>query len=84
MRHVEFKSKVGPDGVLTLTIPVGLSAANCDVNIIVESAEPSAGTDPMNRDQWNRFIASTAGSISDPTFQRYPQGEFEPREEMFS
>ncbi len=37
---------------------------------------------PMNRESWLRFIEKTAGSITDPTFERHPQGEFEEREAL--
>lgn len=37
---------------------------------------------PMDREAWLRFIEETAGSITDPTFMRHPQGEFEEREPL--
>nr|VFJ69101.1 MAG: hypothetical protein BECKFM1743C_GA0114222_105114 [Candidatus Kentron sp. FM]VFJ69863.1 MAG: hypothetical protein BECKFM1743A_GA0114220_105254 [Candidatus Kentron sp. FM]VFK17788.1 MAG: hypothetical protein BECKFM1743B_GA0114221_105024 [Candidatus Kentron sp. FM] len=38
----------------------------------------------MSREQWERFVYRTEGSLSDPTFRRHPQGEFEQRDESFS
>jgi hypothetical protein len=32
--------------------------------------------------EWHRFIESTAGSITDPTFVRHPQGELEKRDPL--
>ena len=37
---------------------------------------------PMDRESWLRFIQRTAGSITDPTFERHPQGEVEERERL--
>jgi hypothetical protein len=37
---------------------------------------------PMDREFWLRFIERTAGSITDPTFERQPQGELEERESL--
>jgi hypothetical protein len=42
---------------------------------------PVAAT-PTDREAWRRFIERTAGSISDPTFVRHPQGELEERESL--
>jgi hypothetical protein len=37
---------------------------------------------PMDRESWRQFIEKTAGSITDPTFERHSQGEFEEREQL--
>src|SRR2546426_47296 len=37
---------------------------------------------PADREAWLRFIEQTAGSITDPTFERQPQGELEDRETL--
>jgi hypothetical protein len=37
---------------------------------------------PMDRESWLRFIERTAGSITDPTFLRHPQGKLEEREPL--
>jgi len=77
MTHIELKTKVGPDGMLSLTVPIGIAEANREVKVIVESVAP-----PMTPEEWRRFIGETAGSISDPTFRRHEQGEYEQREEF--
>ena len=33
-----------------------------------------------DREAWLRFLEKTAGSITDPTFERQPQGEYEERD----
>lgn len=83
MTHIEVKSKVGPNGVLTLSIPVGLAEANREVKVTVEPCGSDRGVAFNARDEWRRFIEETAGSIADPTFERYEQGEFEERGELF-
>lgn len=37
---------------------------------------------PTDRASWLQFIERTAGSITDPTFERHPQGELEERESL--
>ena len=36
----------------------------------------------MTQGEWQEFIRRTAGSITDPTFERPPQGELEQREPL--
>jgi hypothetical protein len=42
----------------------------------------SAEAIPVDRETWLKFIEKTAGSITDPTFMRHPQGEVEEREPL--
>lgn len=77
MAPIHLKAKVGPDGVLHLDVPVGADGANHDVEVTVTPARPA-----MTREEWHRFVAETAGSITDPTFRRHEQGEFEERDSL--
>ena len=45
-------------------------------------ALPRASAERMTPEQWRHFVLSTAGSITDPTFVRHEQGEYERREEL--
>jgi hypothetical protein len=80
---VEIKSRVGADGVLTISLPLGLREANREVKVVVESTDASAPSSPSNREDWKQFVKSMAGCISDPTFERPEQGESEQRGEAF-
>ena len=77
MTPIVLTSKVGPDGVLHLALP--LTAADRDVRVTVELVLPKK---EMTPEEWRAFILSTAGSIPDPTFERPPQGELEEREPL--
>jgi hypothetical protein len=80
MTRVVIHSKIGPDGVLHLDVPMGTDEANREVRIIVEDITPDlAATAP---EAWYDFIQRTAGSITDPDFRRPEQGEFEEREPL--
>lgn len=78
MTSIEVKSKVDASGVLNLSIPLGTAEANREVRVIVEPLD-----EVMSDEEWQQFVRETAGSVSDPTFLRHPQGEFERREELF-
>jgi hypothetical protein len=79
MNRMIVRSRVGADGVLRLTVPVGKEEADREVQVVVEPVGPK---EPMTQEEWAAWVESMAGSITDPTFERPPQGEFEVREEM--
>jgi hypothetical protein len=81
MKH-ELFTQVGGDGVLTLAIPLGEKAVNKIVRVDVETVEEETCGQAMSKEQWARFVQSMAGRISDPTFDRPPQGAYEQREEL--
>ena len=70
MTHVEIKSRVGADGVLTISLPLGPSEANREVRVIVEPTDVSASPSSANREELHDFVKNTAGCISDPTFRQ--------------
>ena len=74
--------RVGADGVLNVTLPLKPEDANKTVRVTVEALEAAETptTRPMTREEWLKFIYKTAGSITDPTFERQPQGEYEWRD----
>ena len=73
----ELIAQVGADGVLTLTVPLNREDANKSVRVIVETVGPA-----MSQEEWKQFVESMAGRITDPTFIRQPQGEYEQRDEF--
>ncbi len=83
MTHIEVKSRVGSDGILKFAIPVGISEANREVKITVEPLGPVTQQPQFAADDWKQSIEELAGSISDPTFKRHEQGEYEQRGDMF-
>lgn len=83
MGHIEIKSRVGADGVLVFSLPLGLSEANREVKVVVEPTDASVPPSSPNREEWKQFVSSMAGCISDPTFKRPEQGEYERRHEAF-
>lgn len=78
MHRTILKSHVGADGVLQVQVPFGAAEANREVQVTIEPAPPGA----MTTDEWRTWVEATAGSLSDPTFRRHEQGDFELREEL--
>jgi hypothetical protein len=75
-------TRVGANGVLT--VPLGKGDANKDVRVTVETLEGDTGLamPPADRETWLRFLERTGGSITDPTFERPPQGAYEKRDPL--
>jgi hypothetical protein len=77
MAPIELKSRADADGVLNLLIPLGRADANREVRVVVERFSHS-----LNSEEWKRAVHATAGSITDPTFLRHTQGNYEDRDEL--
>jgi hypothetical protein len=63
MTHIELRTRIGPDGILTLGVPVGMSEANREVKVIVEPAKQTIQkTEEMTSQEWARFVDQTSGA----------------------
>ena len=79
-RPIQLESVAGPDGMVTLRVPLGPQGANARVKVTVEqlsSSDPVAG-----RAEWHRFIEETYGSCAGLGLERHAQGEYEHREDI--
>lgn len=77
MTPMVVNSRVGDDGVLTLELPLGADEAGREVRVTVEPVRR-----PMTQAEWQAWVQRMAGCISDPGFERQPQGEYEEREPL--
>jgi hypothetical protein len=82
MTRVEVRSKVGPDGVLRLDVPLGASEANREVRVIVEDVTPRPWGRFNSQEEYAEWVRSIAGSITDAGFERPEQGEYEERDPL--
>lgn len=82
MVSLQVKGHVDADGLLTLRIPTALRETDVEALLVLKpvTSPKSAETDTLG---WPPdFFTKIAGSISDDTFQRWPQSEYETREEF--
>ena len=70
MQRIVVQSRVGANGVLHLTLPVGSADADREVQITVEPVSPPA----LSPDEWQRRILETAGKWQGE-FERPEQGD---------
>jgi hypothetical protein len=81
MNRIVLQSRVGSDGVLHITVPIGKEDADREVQVTIDPVR--AGPSPsMTNEEWRDFVLKTAGSITDPSFVRHDQGDYERREEL--
>ena len=75
MQTIRVLEKTGKDGTLLLRIPLGKPEAEFEVVVVVQptAIPPKAGT-PEDRG-WPPGYFDLAGSITDESFVRHPQGE---------
>lgn len=78
MKRMVVKSRVGGDGVLHLTLPVGAEEANKEVQITVETINPKKA---MTQGEWEAWVDAMAGAWQGD-FERPPQGELEERDPL--
>jgi hypothetical protein len=77
MNRISICSKVGRDGFLELSVPVGLENANQEVRVTVEPIVASHLTPA----QWKAQILETGGKWQGD-FERPTQGDYEQRESL--
>lgn len=77
MTRMIVNSRVGADGVLHMTVPVGAAEANREVQVTIESRPQIS----MTQAEWQEFIASTAGTW-EGEFERPPQWTYEERDPL--
>lgn len=82
MKAIHLRSHVGTDGVLSLKVPTEIRDSDLDVLLIVHPTGRRGERRMIDAAGWAAFVASTAGSIPDPTFRRPDQGEYEVRQEL--
>ena len=80
MDRMVLHSRVGSDGVLHISVPIGQEEADRDVQVTIDPVR--VGPPVMTQEEWRDFVLKTAGSITDPSFVRHEQGEYERREEL--
>ena len=78
MNRIVTTSKISRDGILHLSLPVGLAEADREVQVTIESCPPKQ---PKTPEEWSAWVDSIAGSWKGD-FERPPQGDSEEREPL--
>jgi hypothetical protein len=78
MQTVRVTERTGKDGVLLVRIPLGRPEADFDVVVVVQPKNSVDPVDASERPGWPLGYFDLAGSITDETFVRPPQGTLPP------
>jgi len=77
MNRITLRSRIGADGVLHVSVPVGAAEANREVQITIE---PKGAASKTQQEYWD-FLDATAG-VWQGDFERPDQGEYEERDPL--
>jgi len=77
MQRMIVKSRVGADGVVRVSVPVGTADADREVKVTIE---PLA-TEPAPRQEYLDFLQATAGAWQGD-FERPEPGDYEVRDSL--
>ena len=80
MQTIQLQTKVGADGILSLTVPLGEADANSEVLVTIRTAL-DAPREPRLR-AWRETVDHAYGSCSSLGLERPDQGTHELREEL--
>jgi hypothetical protein len=78
MDGIKIQSRVGPDGVLKLSLPLGPGEANADVVVTIQRL-PTVDSQQVDK-PWQQFLDETFGSCAGLGLERGSQGDYEQRE----
>lgn len=82
MQTIRVAERTGKDGVLHLRIPVGQPEADYEAVVVLQPQETAPGAAPIEHGWPAGYFEQVPGSITDETFVRPPQGEYEKRLEL--
>ncbi|WP_250124964.1 hypothetical protein [Chroococcidiopsis sp. CCMEE 29] len=81
MQSIKLRSHVGEDGMLQISVPIGMTDVDLEVMVIVQPIVKTESAKTPEELGWPPgFFERTAGAI--PDLERPPQGEYEARESL--
>jgi hypothetical protein len=76
MQTLRVRERTGKDGVLHVSVPLGIPDTDCEVVLVVQSGQTKTPSTAPEELGWPPgYFEDTFGSIDDETFVRPPQGE---------
>jgi hypothetical protein len=82
-KNIKLNSYVGKDGMLHLDIPVDVRETELEVTVTLKPIGSKILTEEEIKNlEWHDFIEMTYGCLADDPIIRYPQGEYDVRENI--
>lgn len=82
MQTIRVAERTGKDGILHLRIPVGQPEADYEAVVVLQPQGASSVATPSEQGWPAGYFEQVPGSITDETFVRPPQGDYEKRLEL--
>jgi hypothetical protein len=82
METLHLSQRTGKDGVLRVSVPLGMPDADYDVVLVVQPKPANSAASPEELGWPSGYFDATFGSITDETFARPAQGEMPPPVEL--
>lgn len=82
MVTVHIRGRVDSEGAIILKVPDALRDREIEGVLVLEVFDKAQRPVPEDQDERRAFFLATAGSITDETFERGPQGEYEIRDKL--
>ncbi len=79
MDRIVLHSRVGADGVLQLTVPLGVADADREVEVTIEAVTSNPPLS-SSTEEWQQFVRETAGAWQGE-LERPSQGDYEHRDD---
>ena len=82
MQTIRVTERTGKDGILHLRIPVGQPEADYEAVVVLQPQGTAPGAAATEQGWPAGYFEQVPGSITDETFVRPPQGDYEKRLEL--
>lgn len=83
MQSINLRSRVGSDGILHLEVPVGLTDAELEITVTVQSVKPIANVEILQGRGWPPvFFEDTFGCFKDDPLVIDSEGIFDDWEQL--
>lgn len=82
MQTIRVEERTGKDGILHLRILVGQPEADYEAVVVLQPQGTAPGAESVEEGWPAGYFEQVPGSITDETFVRPPQGEYEKRLEL--
>jgi hypothetical protein len=82
VQTIQVAERTGKDGILHLRIPVGQPEADYEAVVVLQPQRAAPEAEPVKQGWPAGYFEQVPGSITDETFVRPPQGEYEKRLEL--
>ena len=80
LKPMTVRSRTGPDGSLTVSVPTELPETEVEVVLVIRPVQPEDGSGNEVSGWPEGFLERMYGCLADVGLKRHPQGDYETRD----